>query len=363
MRLTQKELEYWLASIDPIGPVKTARLLERFETEERIYEATREELEQVGLTKREQEGILASRNVDLIRQGYENVQNKGIALVSVHDRQYPQKLRYLDNAPYALFVRGRLPKVDCVSIAIVGARNSTAYGKEVARWFGKELSNAGVQVISGMAYGVDGMAHRGALEGRTPTYAVLGCGVDVCYPKENFQLYMHMVEHCGVLSEYGPGIPGRAYQFPMRNRIISGLCDGVLVVEARAKSGSLITADLALEQGKNIFAVPGRIQDPLSEGCINLIRQGAEPVSSPKDILEHFQIRGLTEQKQLQPALELDLPQKRIYSALSLEPKHIEVILKETGLLLTELISYLLKMELDGFVRQTAPNYYVRCIL
>lgn len=362
MELTQKELEYWLASVQKIGPVKTRRLLEYFGNEEAIYHATRMELEQVeGITQLVSEEMLQRKNSEKISIEYKKMLEKNIQLISVNDTAYPEKLKYIEKAPYALFCRGELPKEERLTIAIVGARNCSAYGKEMALWFGKELSDAGIQVISGLAFGIDGYAHQGALHGVTPTYGVLGNGIDSCYPKEHFSLYMEMQKKGGVISEYGPGTRPAPFQFPMRNRIISGLSDAVLVIEARERSGSLITADLALEQGKDIFAIPGRIGDQLSIGCNNLIKQGAQIVVSPLEIIENFHLNELKCVKKLKKNnILLDSPEKIVYASLSFEPKHLDEILAETRMLMSDVVAILLKLELDGFVQQTSRNCYVR---
>lgn len=362
MELIQKELELWLANILSIGPVKTNKLLEYFETEEEIYKAEKQALLKVeGITEKIAEEMINNRNPTKIQREYEKICNKGITLISIHDKDYPDKLRNIAKPPYALFARGRLPEENRISIAIVGARNCSMYGKEMAFWFGKSLSNAGIQVISGLALGIDGCAHKGALHGETNTFGILGSGIDICYPKENFELYMSMQERGGIISEYGLGVPGRSFQFPMRNRIISGLCDGVLVVEAREKSGSLITADLALEQGKEIFAVPGKIGDKLSEGCNNLIKNGAELVQSPKDIWNNFHINQIFEHNKMKKnKILLDSMEKIVYASLSLMPKHLDEILRETNLLMSDVVGILLKLELDGFVKQTTQNYYIQ---
>lgn len=365
MELTQKELEYWMSTIPKIGTVKIGKLLDFFGSERVVFESGKNVIENSGcITTSETEALVYSRDMDRIKREYEKMQQKNIRLISIHEKEYPEKLRFISKCPYSLFLRGRLPEEKRVSIAIVGARNCTSYGKELAQWFGRELSKAGIQVISGMAYGIDGCAHWGALKGKTSTYAVLGSGIDVCYPRENYELYMHLQQKGGIISEYAPGVKGQSFQFPMRNRIISGLSDGVLVIEARERSGSLITTDLALEQGKDVFAVPGRVGDPLSEGCINLLKQGAEPVTCPADIVENFHLRETAEKHTIdgQPSM-LDTPEKKIYAALSLEPKHIDQIMLETNMVMTQVIELLLKMELDGYVRQPMKNYYIRCIL
>lgn len=362
MELNQKELEFWLAGIESIGAVKTRRLLEYFKSEEEIYKAGENTLLEVkGITKKVAEEIVESRKASIIRKEYEKICDKGILLISVHDKNYPSKLKNISDFPYALFVRGALPEEHKISIAMVGARNCSTYGREMAFCFGKSLSNAGIQIISGMALGIDGCAHKGAISGETNTYGVLGSGIDVCYPRENFELYMSMQKKGGIISEYGPGIAPKPFRFPLRNRIISGLCDGVIVVEAREKSGSLITADFALEQGKEVFAIPGRIGDKLSEGCHNLIKNGAELVQSPQDVLDNFHINQILEHNKMKKNdIFLDSTEKIVYANLSLVPKHLDEILRETNLLMSDVVSILLKLELDGFVRQTTQNYFVQ---
>ncbi len=363
MGLLQKELEFWLASLPTIGAIKIQELLKFFKTEEEIFKAEAKELRQVSrITEKDVECIVLNRNKDTIKRKYEKMCQQGNRIISVHDKAYPERLKNIDSYPYALFLRGKLPDEKKVSIAIVGARNCTAYGKEVARWYARELAKAGIQVISGMAYGVDSYAHKGAIEENVDTYAVLGCGIDICYPRENFELYMHMSKQGGVISEYGPGVPGRAFQFPLRNRIISGLSDGILVVEARERSGSLITADMALEQGKDIFAIPGRIGDKLSEGCMNLIKEGAIPTLSPTDIIENFHINMLSEQKRKrQEKVKLSANEQRVYDCVTLEEKHISTILDESNMIMAEAISLLVKLEMKGVIRQSVKNYYIRC--
>ena len=189
---------------------------------------------------------------------------------------YPEKLKVLESPPAGLYVLGKLPDPDRKTAAIVGARSCSVYGRRQARFFARALSARGIQIVSGLASGIDRAAHEGALEGGTQTFAVLGCGADVCYPRENFGIYRQIAQGGGgILSEFEPGSRPLGWHFPRRNRIISGLADLVLVVEARARSGALITADCALEQGKTVYAVPGRLEDPLSEGCNRLIFQGA----------------------------------------------------------------------------------------
>lgn len=204
------------------------------------------------------------------------------------DEEFPEKLRQIKNPPEGIYVRGQLPAEDKPTVAIIGARRCSTYGREMAEWFAGELAAAGVQVVSGMAAGVDGIAQRASLRAGGRSFGVLGCGTDICYPTDNRDLYETLQKCGGILSEYAPGTPPDAFHFPMRNRIISGISDAVLVVEAKERSGTLITVDFALEQGREVFVLPGRITDNLSAGCNRLLRQGAGIALSPKDIMEEM---------------------------------------------------------------------------
>ncbi|MBE5846339.1 MAG: DNA-protecting protein DprA [Lachnospiraceae bacterium] len=217
------------------------------------------------------------------------------------ERAYPDCLKMLRNPPGQLYVRGRLPDPEKPAVAIVGARNCTFYGSDMAKWFAFELAKAGVQIISGMAMGVDGIAQRAALDAGGRSFALLGCGADICYPKSNRDLYERLLISGGVISEYPDGMQPISRLFPSRNRLIAGFSRAVIVVEAREKSGTLITADAALEQGKDVFVLPGRITDALSAGCNRLLAQGAGIALSPQMILEALHIAP----KQKHPAADI----------------------------------------------------------
>lgn len=289
------------------------------------------------------------------------LKSKGIKYVKIVDEDYPDKLIPFEHRPEFLFYKGRLPDEGNPVVAMVGARACSNYGKNVAKNIARELSENGVQIISGMARGIDTYSGLGALEGKSPTFAVLGCGVDICYPTENFELYKEIIKKGGIISEYPPGEPPIAWHFPRRNRIISGLSDKIVVVEAKENSGSLITVEWALEQGKDVMAVPGRIGEKLSSGCNRLIKAGAGIVTSSKDILEElkyvvFNVSGSkkVEQKPLEKDLSL------LYSELSLQPKNIYELMKDTGLKYEELVNKLLKLQLMGLIEQPSESYYSR---
>ena len=285
-----------------------------------------------------------------------------IRCIDYYSEEYPEKLRLYPDMPQKLYVRGRLPDAGKPSVAIVGARMCSAYGRMQAFRFARELSAAGVQVISGMAYGIDSEGHKGALEGGSPTFAVLGNGVDICYPAGNRSLYDRILrKDGGILSEYSPGTTARNYYFPARNRIISALSDLVLVVEAKEKSGSLITANHALEQGKAVFAVPGPVTEELSRGCHKLIYDGAGIAYSPEILLEECGIllsgrNKSKEKKHLGLATDLNL----VYSCLDLRPKSPDEFIRETGLPPGKVSSLLLELELMGLAREEGRHHYVR---
>lgn len=212
-----------------------------------------------------------------------------IRFITPFEREYPDRLRNIPDAPTGLYARGKLPVNKAVSVAVIGARDCSDYGKYVAEHLGTFLGRNRVTVVSGMARGIDGISQWAALEAGGTSVGVLGCGVDICYPAGNSALYQRLLEQGTILSEYPPGTPPRAMNFPARNRIVSGLADAVVVIEARNRSGTLITVDMALEQGKEVFVVPGRVTDRLSDGCNKLIKQGAEILLSPEELLEELQ--------------------------------------------------------------------------
>ena len=285
-----------------------------------------------------------------------------IRQISSKSAEYPQKLNNYPKMPEILFVKGNLPDAKKPTAAIVGARACSPYGRIQAFRYAKILSSAGVQIISGMAYGIDAEAHKGALEGGTPTYAVLAGGVDICYPSGNRPLYDRILrENGGILSEQPPGMRARNYFFPARNRIISGLADLVLIVEAREKSGSLITAQWALDQGKIVYAVPGAVNEALSMGCHKLIYDGAGIAYSPEILLREL---GLNCENKVKSPEKNDLglasDLKLVYSCLDLRPKSTDFLIQKTGLPPEKIGSLLLELKLSGLVREIGRHYYIK---
>lgn len=273
---------------------------------------------------------------------------------------YPEKIQNLSDAPEGIYVMGNLPDPKKPSVAIVGARMCSPYGRQQALSFARALSANGVQIISGLARGVDGYSHRGALEGGTATFAVMGCGLDHCYPAEHEKLRDEIVaKGGGIISEYPICTPPLRAYFPQRNRIISALADLVLVVEAKEKSGSLITADCALEQGKTVYAVPGRVGDALSRGCNYLIAQGAGIAWSVECILQELHIdreKGGKAEEKISLATDLNL----VYSVLDLTPKTMDQLAAELHLSIPTLTGLLLQLEMDGYIEPFGTNSFVR---
>lgn len=369
----QELYKYWIGSIQGIRTNKVESIIEYFGSPEEAYCASNQEVENmiksgvkkgIRFTDRDLGMILASRDIDIIKQNYENLKEHSIEFVTMLDQSYPEKLRNIYDPPFMLYYKGKLLPKDRKIISVVGARECSIYGKETAKYLAGVLAKENIIIISGLARGIDSYAHMGALSQEGCTYGILGCGIDICYPMENINLYMDMQMNGGIISEYGPGVKPLAYHFPMRNRIISALSDGILVIEAKEKSGSLITVDMGLDQGKNIYAVPGRIGDKLSAGCNNLIKMGAKVVTSPQDILEDLleYIPGLKMESSQSGQLELigllHAEEQAIYDIVSLSPKHIEELLDRSEFDIGNLTQHLLSLELKGLIHQPMKNYY-----
>lgn len=289
--------------------------------------------------------------------------SQGINILTVEEEGYPFMLSNTTNPPYLLYCRGQTKVLQKFCIAVVGARSATPYGKKVARSLSRELSQNGVVVVSGMARGIDTEAHLGALEETGETVAVLGSGVDVIYPRENSELFKRIIEYGAVISEFPLHTPPEPANFPRRNRIISGLSYGVLVVEAGAKSGALITADFALEQGRDVFAVPGPVTAKTSEGCNNLIKQGAKLITCVEDILEEYSsIYDVKAGSSLSKDdfLLLDSDENLIIQCMGYEPCHIDELLAMSGMDIGRLSQVLLQMEFKGLIKAMPGNYYLK---
>ncbi len=284
----------------------------------------------------------------------------GIQFTSCEQSDYPKLLRSIRDFPYGIFYKGRLPAEEKKQIAVVGARVCTHYGKHLAEQLAGQIAQAGGEVVSGAAYGIDGAAQWAALSAGGASFAVVGGGVDCRYPRANDRLYDRLEEEGGVLSEFPPGTKPLRYHFPLRNRIISGLSEIVTVIEAKHGSGSLITADYALEQGRTVLAVPGRLDDELSRGCNELIAQGAGVILSPESFAEQVFPDFRQQKKNKVSDIALAPSEKLVYSSLDLHSKSLWELEECTSLSLADLSGSLLALEARGLIREVERNYYVK---
>ena len=357
----EMEYEYWFAGIQEIPSKKKYLLRERMKTGRAVYYIEETQLARLEFLSEKERQVLKAAAKQTIGNACSEAAKKGIRFIPWFSGDYPQRLLELADFPYAIYAKGKLPDLVSRKAAIVGSRRCTPYGEKYAVEFGKVLAEYGIEIISGLARGVDGMGQRGALMGGGKTFAVLGSGPDVCYPREHIGLYMDILEQGGgILSEYPPGTPPLSWHFPARNRIISGLSDGVRVRAAGEKSGSLITVDMALEQGRDIYALPGPVNSSLSRGCNYLIQQGAGLLTSPEMLLKEWGVSalGVPADKGKNKKV-LETPEKLVYSCLGLYPKNIEQIAEETKLSPRELVGLLVSLELQGYAREITKNNYV----
>ncbi|TAH64959.1 MAG: DNA-protecting protein DprA [Anaerolineaceae bacterium] len=360
--------KFWIGSIPNLKANKIEAILEHFGSPRDVYYASYHAIEDMiktcdidgsRFTDRDLESIIIGRDMDIIKKNMEYLIRHGIEFVTMLDNSYPDKLKHIYDSPFLLYYKGRPLACNKKIISIVGARECSLYGRDTAKYLAGALAKEDIIIVSGLARGIDSYAHLGALSVEGITYGIMGCGIDICYPVENINLYMDMQIKGGIISEYGPGVKPLAYHFPMRNRIISALSDGILVIEAREKSGSLITVDMGLDQGKNIYAVPGRITDKLSGGSNNLLKIGAKVVTSPMDILEDLlEFIPSSESGQLKLSGILNDDEQTIYELIKHSPKHIEELVDLTGFDIGNLMEKLLSLELKDMINQPMKNYF-----
>lgn len=351
---------YWLRCIPGLGNKKYKKLVEYCGSAKEVYHLTRGQLKEIfGIEEKDIEMIFMSKKNWNLEKEAEKLEKKGISMITMEEDTFPEQLRYLPDCPYALFYKGRMPEENEKMAAIVGARMCSSYGKAVALDLGEKLASCGVSVISGMAMGIDSFGHWGAIKGEGSTYAVLGCGVDVCYPRGGRELYERIVSTGGIISEYLPGTQPFPGQFPARNRIISGLAETLVVVEAKKKSGSLITADLALEQGKDVYAVPGRLDDTLSLGCNELIKQGAGIITSTEEFLVELGFileKNVNKNEKIKNLLEKE--ELMVYSCFDLHTKNMEELVQMTGIPPADIANLLVSLQSKGILEEHFKNHY-----
>lgn len=354
----QKKFIIALNLVPQIGPKRINILMNYFGDLKKVWESNASDFKAAGLDKGSSSEL--ERHIKLSDPEKEaaKLERLQIKTVSIDEAGYPKRLKEIYLPPPLLYYKGTLEGTDENSISIVGARKVTSYGKEVTKAFAYDLASMGITIVSGLALGVDTEAHQAALNAKGRTIAVLGCGVDKIYPYSNINLAKKIIENGAVLSEYPPGTEPLKQHFPARNRIIAGLSLGTLVTEASEKSGSLITAGFALEQGKEIFAIPGNIYNINSAGPNNLIKMGAKAVSSAQDILNEFgleNIKGREETKKIFPSSP---EEEKILRILETEPQHIDVIIKESCIEARAVSSTITIMELKGKLKHLGGMVY-----
>jgi DNA processing protein len=358
------ERRYWigLSLVPEIGPVLSRRLVAEFGSPSRVFRADKGELLGVeGLGQEKAGQIKGFNRWNVVDHNLRESDKKKIRVTTLDDQAYPEVLREVESAPVVLYMKGEYKPEDRFAVAVVGSRKHTGYGEAVARKFSAELAISGLTIVSGMARGIDTLAHMSALSAGGRTLAVLGSGPDVTYPPENGKLAGMVAEAGALVSEFPPGTLPLKENFPRRNRLISGLSLGVLVVEATASSGSLITANYALEQNREVFAVPGNITSENSGGTNRLIRQGAKAVLGTSDILEELApvLKGFIRAEQRQAA-QLSEAETRLCACMTREPKHIDLLSREAQLPVQTMLDMLLSLELRGLVRQSGgTRFYI----
>jgi len=357
----EEERKYWVgfSLVKGIGPVRVERLLEYFGSLQAAWQATPRQLKQAGIHDKLCQQLAQVRQSICLDALLEEMHKEEIQVLTWTDPAYPERLRQIGQSPFVLFVKGSLLDEDLWGVAVVGTRRYSSYGRQVAETITMTLALSGVTIISGLARGIDGIAHRQALEAGGRTLAVLGSGLDQVYPPEHRHLAERISRQGALISDYPPGTPPDGCNFPPRNRIISGLSRVILVIEAGIKSGALITANYAAEQGKEVFAVPGRITSPTSRGTNLLIKQGAHPLLDAQDVLDLLNMELVEMQQVIRKSLPVNPQEALLYNAVGDEPLHVDELSARTHLPIEEVTATLALMELKGMVRKTFGMKYV----
>jgi DNA processing protein len=352
---------YWVGFnlVKGIGSARVRALQEYFGDIESAWKATAQELEQAGLGSKLAAAVVQMRSTDLLQHTWERLHSAGMRVLTWDDPAYPRRLKEINQPPPVLYLRGELSDSDQWAVAVVGTRRITSYGRQVTLDLAAGLARQGITVVSGLARGVDGVAHQAALDSGGRTLAVLGSGVDRVYPPEHRRLAEQICAHGALVSDYPPGTEPEASNFPPRNRIISGLSQAVVVIEAGDKSGALITAAFASEQGREVFAVPGSLYAPQSKGANMLIKEGAHIFVDLHDLLETLNMHQVSQQQAARMVLPSDPTEARLFAVLSREPLHVDEIRAQTQMPIEQVSASLALMELKGMVRQVGGMRYV----
>ncbi|HEX9917321.1 MAG TPA: DNA-processing protein DprA [candidate division Zixibacteria bacterium] len=363
--MSQDVLSYLaLYSVPEVGTQRIISLVRKFGSAKEALGASLKELTRVeDIGDKIAHNIKHQVNWKLAQEQFSLAEKKKFKILTFFDEEYPKSLKNIYDPPPLIFFRGEIRSEDQKAIAVVGSRKASSYGRMVTESLVEELASRGITIVSGLARGIDSISHQAALKAGGRTLAVLGSGLDIIYPPENRKLADGIAENGAVISEFFLGTKPEATNFPQRNRVISGLCLGIVIVEAGPKSGALLTARHALEQNREVFAVPGDIRSQGSKGTNELIKQGAKLVSSVEDILvELNELTNASAKKERIERVEQDLPkeEKDIFKLLSIEPYHIDKISKELGLRSSEALSFLLSLELKGLVKQLPGKVFAR---
>ena len=352
---------YWVGFnlIKGIGAVRMQALVNHFGDLELAWRAAPAELAQAGLGLKLIERVVQARQQIDLEKLWGKIEAQGIKILTWTDEAYPQRLKEVDQPTPVFYILGEYLPDDVFAVAVVGTRRVTAYGRQITEELAAFLAANGITVISGLARGVDGIAHQTALKAGGRTIGVLGSGVDKIYPPEHRALAEKMIERGAIISDYAPGTPPDASNFPPRNRIVSGLSLAVVVVEAGETSGALITAEFAAEQGREVFAVPGSILAPQSKGTNKLIQRGALPLLSVEDLMQALDLTRMGEQKAARKIIPADETEARLMNVLGNEPLHVDEIRNQAELPIEKVSATLALMELKGMVRQVGGMNYV----
>ena len=357
--------EYIFASTRIFTRAKKRKLLEIFPSVADFLSASDPAVQQLDIVSGDElQNFKRELSSLKTKESFRRFKDKGYRLVMNYEDDFPEQLRYIHQPPVALFYNGTLPAPGEKLLAMVGARRCSAYGRVMAGKIACDLALHGYSVVSGMAYGIDSYSQRGALEGGGKTYAFVASGLDICYPETNRDLYQNIPEHGAIITEFSLGTQPLPEFFPDRNRLISGLSSAVLVIEARERSGSLITADFALDQGRDVYALPGKITDPLSSGCNKLISQGAGIIRSSESLIEELEISNNTDPAIIiEPEIKdsgLSPEEAKVYSAFDFNSKSIDEVQAECGLTLLEILGIVSSLTEKGFLKEVFLNHYVR---
>ena len=357
-----EDLKYWVAlnRIAGLGRVRYSLLENHFPSMEEAWQASASELKAAGLEGKLAARVAAERAAISPDEEMERLARHGVTALTWQDPAYPPRLKEIYDLPPVIYVRGRLTAADEWCVAVVGTRRPTPYGRQVAEELSYGLAANSICIVSGLARGVDSIAHRAALDAGGRTVAVMACGLDIVYPPEHAALAREIMERGALVSDYPPGTEPRGEFFPRRNRIMSGLSLGVLIVEGDVKSGAMITARLALEQDREVFAVPGSVFSVQSRGPNELIQQGAKLVKRVEDVLEELNLTMVPQQIELKESIPATDTEAALLRHITREPVHVDEVCRESGLPIATVSSVLAMLELKGLVRQLAPMSYVR---